>query len=220
MSGPTRVLRTGLGRLRSMADRVAHPVRRRRARRTLRRIADSGGSGDGGIHLLFLCHGNICRSPYAAAFLGERIAAEGLGARVDSAGFIGPGRGSPPEAVEVAGERGVDLTGHTSELVTGRKMASADLIVVMEPRQARAVRGELEGARQAVVVLGDLDPEAAGRRAIRDPIFQPPEVFRETFARIDRCVEELVRVAFEEGSRRRAAAGPAREGRGSERESA
>lgn len=172
--------RSAAGWIRRLPDRVLHPVRRRRARRRLREASPDGP-------VLFVCHGNICRSPYAEAVFRRR--ARG---RMDAAsvGLAGPDRPSPETALRVAGERGVDLEDHRSDLVTDASLREAGLVVVMDPNQSRALRRR--HGFTASLVLGDFDPGPIRQRRIRDPIFQPPELFREVYARIDRCVDGML----------------------------
>jgi len=159
--------------------RMLHPWRRARARRSLQAMEPPGS-------VLFLCLGNVCRSPYAEASF-RRMAPE---IRIGSAGFIGPDRPAPEEASKVAQERGVDLSAHLSKLVTRELAYGQDLVVVMEPRQVGALRRKT-GATGLVIVLGDLDPVPPGRRSIPDPWGKDAEVFRASFDRIDRCLAEL-----------------------------
>ncbi len=177
--------------LRRLPERVLHPLRRRVARNALRKQ---------GLPRLTLvvCHGNICRSPYAAGALRNLV----VHGRVVSAGFIGVDRPSPPEAVSVATAHSVDLSRHRSKLLLASEVEAADLIVVMDAAQRRAIRRAHGGRRRGIVVLGDLDPLPIKIRAIRDPLDQPREVFEETFSRIDRCLHELVRTLGSEESRR------------------
>lgn len=182
-------LGTARGLLRRLArfpERLAHPLRRRAA---LRRLDRGGRPG----RVLFVCHGNICRSPYAAGrhLLGARERGR-RAVEVASAGFLGPDRRSPPVAREVAAERGVDLEAHRSRLVTAELVAWADLAVVMEPGQRRRLVRGLGARPEEVLVLGELDPEPRRRRRIRDPIGGGPELFARVYARIDRCVEALL----------------------------
>lgn len=137
--------------------------------------------------VLFLCLGNVCRSPYAAASFGRMAPA----VKVDSAGFIGPGRSADDRAREVAKERGLDLSAHISKVVTASLVRAWDLIVVMDPRQRSELLRNLPPSCP-VIVLGDLDPYAQGRRTILDPWGKAPEVFRDTFDRIDRCLGEML----------------------------
>ena len=166
--------------LRHLPARLLHPLRRRRARKRL-----EGARPDGPV--LFVCHGNICRSPYAEAVLRRRARGR---LEATSAGLMGPDRPPPETALEVAGGRGVELGGHRSRLVSPASLREAGLVVVMDPYQSAELHRR-HGFRRSFV-LGDLDPEPVRRRAIRDPIFQPAAVFEEVYGRIDRCLEELL----------------------------
>jgi protein-tyrosine phosphatase len=163
--------------IRHAPDRLLHPWRRHRARIH----ADSRPRS-----VLFICYGNICRSPYAAAAY-RRLAGDGV--RVTSAGLIGPGRASPAEAQAVASRRGLDLTEHRSQLITASLLEEYDLVVVMERAQASALREY--GRVENVLVLGDMDPEPIDTRTILDPYSRAEDVFEAVYDRIDRCVRAL-----------------------------
>lgn len=160
-------------------DRLLHPLRRRAARAEVaRRFAPST--------LLVICHGNICRSPFAAAVLRARLA--GTGVRVESAGFFGPGRRSPPDAVEAARRRRQDLRAHRSRLLTRELVHAVDLLLVMDQEQRRAVCDRFGCRPRDVFLLGDFDPQPIRTRAIQDPIERPLAVYDEVYDRIERCV--------------------------------
>ncbi len=167
--------------VRHFPDRVLHPVRRRRALRSLETARTP-------YSVLFLCEGNICRSPYAAGAFA-RLLPEPLrqDIRILSAGFLAPGHAPPPEALTVAAARGVDLSKHRSS----DRFEAADLVVVMDVKQRDAARSRL-GARTPVLLLGDLDPVWGGTRHVLDPVFRPREYFEAVYERIDRCLEVLV----------------------------
>lgn len=169
-----------------LPDRVSHPLRRKRL---LRHLARRGWPRS----VLFVCHGNICRSPYAAAAFARCRPGPAPGdIHVASAGFMGPNRPVPPEAARVAARRGLDLSPHRSQLISAYHTRQAELIVVMDSLQRRRVCLEFGRYRRDVVILGDLDPQSIDRRAIHDPISQPEESFEASYARIDRCVDSLV----------------------------
>jgi len=174
-----------LARLHGAPGRLLHPLHRRHALEALRRRPPPAA-------ILVVCHGNICRSPFAAALLAADLA--GVGVRVESAGFMGPNRRCPPAAVTVAARRGVDLSTHRSTLLTAQQAQSADLIVVTDPAQGRAIQDRFGRLGRDILVLGDLDPMSMATRAIRDPVDQPVEVFEESYARIERCVATLAQV--------------------------
>lgn len=181
------LLRRALRMLRHLPDRLLHPWRRRKVLRALRGRPRPRS-------ILVVCHGNICRSPYAAAVLRRSLPAEAARhLQVRSAGFIGPGRGSPPEAITVAARHGIDLTAHRSAPITVDSVRGSELILVMDVDQHQAIVRRFGRAAHDVVVLGDLDPAPIDTRTIRDPVEQPLDVFEESYARIDRCVSVLVR---------------------------
>lgn len=187
LGGGTLGVKRLLRAVRHAPDRLVHPFRRRRAIALLQRygIPDS---------VLFVCHGNICRSPYAAVAFVHRLPAE-LRDRVQvaSAGFVGPERPSPLEALAVASERGLDLREHRSQLLTLDSVLNTHLIVVMEPVQQSVICGGYGRHAHHVLVLGDLDPEPIETRTIVDPFSRGRGTFELSYSRIDRCLAELVR---------------------------
>lgn len=143
--------------------------------------------------VLVMCYGNICRSPYAAAKLRGLLRERGnQQVRVDSAGFVGPHRESPPEAIDEASARGFDLRRHRSRVISLESAQRAALIVVMEPGQAREVHRRFGIPVERLLVLGDLDPEPIRTRVILDPVLKPRTVFAECYDRIDRCLAVMV----------------------------
>lgn len=173
-----------LNRVRRTPERVLHPLRRWSACETLRRRPRPQS-------VLAVCHGNICRSPVAAALLVRVL---GPAVRVQSAGFIGADRPAPVEARVAAARRGVDLSAHRSRPITADLVRDADLILVMDPIQQRMVCERFGRRPRDVMVLGDLDPARVESRTIRDPINQPGEVFDQSYERIERCVDALASV--------------------------
>ena len=139
--------------------------------------------------ILVVCHGNICRSPFAAAAL--RQAFKNSEVRVESAGFVGADRPVPPEAATVATALGIDLSPHRSRPMMPDVVAAADLIIVMDPAQQRAICAAYGRHSSDVIVLGDLDPEPIETRGIYDPVLQPVEIFKTVYTRIGRCVRAL-----------------------------
>jgi protein-tyrosine phosphatase len=171
--------------VRDAADRALHGRRRAAA---LQRL---GGMRPGA--LLFVCEGNIYRSPFAAGAFVRALRPDARdGFEVASAGFVGPGRASPAAAVAVAAARGVDLTAHQSRLIVAPQLDARTLVVVMEPRQQRALVRRFGIPPHRVLVLGDLDPRPITTRAIADPWGLGEPVLQASYARIDRCVRVLV----------------------------
>jgi protein-tyrosine-phosphatase len=171
--------------VRRTPDRLLHPLRRRKALEALRARPRPKS-------VLVLCHGNICRSPIAAALLARELAP--YGSAVQSAGFAGINRPPPAEAVAAAERHQVNLSDHRSRLVTADLIRATDLIVVMDANQRRLVCERFGRRPSDVVVLGDLDSAVVETRTIRDPVNESQDVFAQVYERIARCVQELGRV--------------------------
>ena len=140
---------------------------------------------------MVLCTGNVCRSPYAE----KRLTHGGMGIQtlaVVSAGLMAPNRLPPEEAQRVAKERGIDLSGHRSQTFTLAQAEWADLVLVMEVDQRRAVVRDFGVPSAKVILLADLDPEPVNQRRIPDPLGEPLEVFQESYDQVDRCLGEFL----------------------------
>jgi len=188
---PTRAPRAlGLDWLRELnhlSDALLHPRRRRAAHIQLRNLRPRS--------ILFICHGNICRSPFAAAAFARSYPRNGSRTvTVASAGFIGPGRTPPAKALAAGLRRGIDISAHRSDVITPQRLQAADLVVVMSAEQARAIRARVRPGSTRVLVLGDLDPVPITRRTIADPWGGSDSAFVASYDRIDRCVRELARI--------------------------
>jgi len=184
---PTIPARAIARAVRYAPERLAHPLRYRRALETLGHMRFPR-------EFLFVCHGNICRSPYAAAAFARALPDDvAASVRIASAGFAGAERPAPAEAVRAAGRRGVDLAEHRSRLLASPDTPRGGLVIVMNQLQRDAVCRLLGRQPEDVIVLGDLDPDPIDTREIRDPWGAEETVFDASYARIDRCLDVLVR---------------------------
>ena len=138
---------------------------------------------------MFVCSGNICRSPFAAAVLRKMFGTDGP-LVVESAGTMpAPGRGSPSLAVSAGAAFDIDLAAHRSIWLSRPRADAATLLVVFEEANRSAILDWHPKLRTPIIRLGDFD--RAGD--IADPIDGGPEAFRACYARIERAV-----VAFAE----------------------
>jgi protein-tyrosine-phosphatase len=147
--------------------------------------------------VLFVCDGNICRSPMAAEYLRHRAVRDGLSHLVvDSAGLLGiTGAPAAPLSVEVAREAGLDLTGHRSRGVKEADMRTADLVLVMTLAHLDALERRFPGGAQARLLIRafELGPAPrSGPPELADPVLGPIEKAREAFGIIRTCVDHLV----------------------------
>ena len=103
--------------------------------------------------LLVVCHGNMCRSPYAAARLAARLPLDGW--HVFSAGTDAV-EGGPvtPQTLRVAAEFGVDLSAHRSRPVDLDQVRYSGLILTMSHLQAETIAQSERGASSRIRLLG------------------------------------------------------------------
>src|SRR5512138_3721178 len=84
--------------------------------------------------VLFVCTGNICRSPLAEGILREKFNNYGIKGVVDSAGFETFHIGDMPDerARRVAREHGIDISAHSARLFSVKDFDRFDKICVMD----------------------------------------------------------------------------------------
>jgi protein-tyrosine-phosphatase len=129
--------------------------------------------------ILFVCTGNICRSPTAEGF-GRAIVAEGAGGiEVSSAGIVG-WEGSPAarESVQAAAECGIDISRHVARRLEERHVRDADVIVCMSAEHREAVIRLVPDAARKTFTLKELV-------RLLEALPQTPATFSERVARAD-----------------------------------
>jgi protein-tyrosine-phosphatase/predicted ATP-grasp superfamily ATP-dependent carboligase len=162
------------GRL--LASRAQAPVRIRRRRR-LQAAARTELRRAG--RVLFVCKGNIGRSPFAEAIAGRLL---GDRREISSAGFLQSGRHSPTDAVAAAAAWDVDLTKHRSRVVSAELVRHSDVIFVFDQLNYRHMAARFPEAKDRLHLLGALD--ARGRLAVPDPWGRGPEAYSAVYRRI------------------------------------
>jgi low molecular weight protein-tyrosine phosphatase len=106
--------------------------------------------------LLFVCTGNLCRSPMAAAVARNVLAGRTENVNVVSAGLLRTGEPATDEAVTVMRRRGLDLSGHRSRRVGDALVPPPDLIVGMARQHARSVVDAVPALFPRTFTLRDL----------------------------------------------------------------
>ena len=140
------------------------------------------------LRVLFVCMGNICRSPTAEGVMRRLIADEGLDIEVDSAGTGGWHAGEPPDerATVAAQRRGVTLEGAARQ-VKESDFRRFDLLVAMD-------RGNLRD-------LLDLAPDEEAREKVRllvadadvpDPYYGGDRGFEDVLDMVESACRELL----------------------------
>ena len=139
--------------------------------------------------VLFVCTGNICRSPMAAAILASLLHERGRDeVAVRSAGTA-PWDGAPASegSYLVSLEHGLDLSGHRSRQLTTDIVADAGLILGMSAGHVdRAI--QLGGAGKSYL-LGEYAGEPAEDAEVADPFGGEIEEYRVTYDRLVALLE-------------------------------
>jgi protein-tyrosine phosphatase len=140
--------------------------------------------------VLFVCRGNICRSPLAAVYFQSLVDKGARQVTVRSAGLeTTPGKPAHAEAKAVALQHELSLEGHATTQVHRELLDQSDLIVVMEIWQKDRIRRLYPGSKGKVVLLGRFD--SVGRLEIADPYCGTREDFHSCFKQVSRCCDVL-----------------------------
>ncbi|HEX7120275.1 MAG TPA: low molecular weight protein-tyrosine-phosphatase [Longimicrobiales bacterium] len=149
------------------------------------------------IRVLFVCLGNICRSPMAEAVFRSLVRDDGVADRfeIDSAGTSDYHEGEPPDAraQEVARLRGITLTGR-SRPIREADFHRFDYIIVMDAENLRDVAGLAErvGPGAEVHLLREFDREAGGDLDVPDPYYGGRAGFERVHDMIERSCRGLL----------------------------
>lgn len=148
------------------------------------------------IRVLFVCMGNICRSPMAQGVLERRLNEEQLEdqVQVDSAGTHHYHGGEPPDrrGVAAARNRGIEIAGQRARPVRDDDFSEFDLILAMDSdneRHLRAICPSFYGDR--VKLIMDYAP-GMREREIPDPYYVGGQGFEKVLDMLELCMEELM----------------------------
>jgi protein-tyrosine phosphatase len=147
--------------------------------------------------ILFVCMGNIVRSPLAENLFRQRAGQRGLDGRyqVDSAGTSSYHVGQVPDdrMRQTASRHGLDYTGRSRQ-VTPRDLETFDLIVALDSENYEDLRALADrmGINPEIRRLREFDREGDGALDVPDPYYGGQVGFEETFNIISRAVDGLM----------------------------
>lgn len=150
------------------------------------------------ISVLFVCLGNICRSPLAEGVFRHVLDEEGLsdGFRVDSAGTGSWHVGESPDhrAMRTAATHGVTLGGHARQ-VQPEDFKRFDYIVAMDRSNLAHLQEYQEslGGEAALHLLREFDPLGIPGAEVPDPYYGGPDGFEEVYEMVERSCRHLLR---------------------------
>jgi protein-tyrosine phosphatase len=149
------------------------------------------------IRILFVCTGNICRSPTAEGVFKRYVAEAGLAERIasDSAGTVDYHVGEPPDARAqlAASRRGYDLSTLRGRQVSHRDFADFDYLLAMDETNLHAlVRLCPPQHTHKLKLLMEFSP-IAGSREVPDPYYSGPKGFEQVLDMVEQAAQGLLR---------------------------
>ena len=135
---------------------------------------------------LFVCHGNIIRSPFASAqsaLVGLQAVSAGLDAR--------SGRAADERAIRIASEFGVSLAEHVASPLSKAMIEDADVVFVMDRVNEARLLMRYPQARKKLLLLGSFAPKRLVADEIPDPYNADENAIRRCYEVISCCVTQI-----------------------------
>ena len=146
------------------------------------------------LRVVFVCWGNICRSPIAERVARRAAAEAGLtGVEFTSAGTSAEELGSAMDerAARVLDRNGYHSDQHVAHQIDADELAAADLVVAMEDIHIGRLR-RLEPDAAQVHLLSDFDPNAVPGSGLPDPWYGPDSAFVDTLIAVESAMPGLL----------------------------
>ncbi|HEY7754561.1 MAG TPA: low molecular weight protein-tyrosine-phosphatase [Steroidobacteraceae bacterium] len=146
--------------------------------------------------VLFVCLGNICRSPTAEAVFRDLVTREGAGLDIEvaSAGTHGYHAGEPPDAraIDAALRRGIDMSQQRARMVEAADFARFDFVLAMDEQNFRRLQRIAPAEhRHRLRLFLEFAPHL-GRRDVPDPYYGGPTGFEDVLDLVEEASRGLL----------------------------
>lgn len=132
---------------------------------------------------IFICTGNLHRSPMADIMFRAKVTADAETWRIESAGtWAVKGQRTTPEVLKVMRERGLDASAHRSQLVSRGLLSGFNLILALASNHKEALRAEFPELADRIYLLSEM---VNIHRDVEDPIGGPLIEFQAAAREID-----------------------------------
>lgn len=148
------------------------------------------------IAVLFVCLGNICRSPTAEGIFRRKVKEAGLDAEVliDSCGTGSWHIGNPPDerALAYAATQGIDLSGLRARKLSAADYSRFDYVIAMDMRNLKTIKARApKSATARISLLLDFDPHSPTRE-VPDPYYGGEDGFRRVYTLVNNACDRLL----------------------------
>ncbi|MEF3192854.1 MAG: low molecular weight phosphotyrosine protein phosphatase [Halothiobacillaceae bacterium] len=148
------------------------------------------------VSVLFVCMGNICRSPTAEGVFRRKVAEAGLSGRIriDSAGTHAYHVGNPPDprAIQAAQRRGYDLSGLRARKVEVSDFSRFDYVLAMDEDNLAILERLMPTESSSRVALFMAFAPEYGAREVPDPYYGGPAGFEQVLDMVEAAAEGLL----------------------------
>lgn len=141
--------------------------------------------------VLFVCLGNICRSPLGEAVFNYKVSALDMDA--DSAGTAAYHVGENPDhrSIEVARKHGVPIS-HKARKFVAEDFDRFDYVIAMDEQNYDDMKALANGSTEHLYLLREFDPDSNGDLNVPDPYYGGIDGFEKVFQMVSRSVDGLI----------------------------
>jgi len=143
---------------------------------------------------MMICAGNLCRSPFASAYMDQCLQKANMETGIYSRGLLAlPGQRPPKEALATAAKFNIDLSEHIAQPMLAPDIERAGLILVMSPGQRSHITKGRPACIGKVFLLSQASPKPLARKPVQDPVGKDMATYREVYSEITQHIDAWIK---------------------------